>query len=242
MTNWDFACSDPVDISIDSWASGSIVVAGEPTSRVTVEVRAEPASAPTRRPARAGPGRFEDGQLYVHGPRVGYVPPQEGPRPHHQGAGRLQLRGQDRLCRPVLRRRAQRGVAAYRQRRPHRRLGPAMSRCRRASGDVLLNKAGGNSDRSIPPPATSRPPRSTATSGSTPPAAMSPSATAPARSPPTPPAATSSSARRRRPGRAGQRLRRPRGRRRARARRLPGPRQQLAAISAANSTPGDDER
>jgi Putative adhesin len=69
MSTWDFACSDPVDISIESWASGSIVVSGEPTSTVAVEV------VPT------GPGTdkddllaqvqvgFDDGQLYIRGPR-----------------------------------------------------------------------------------------------------------------------------------------------------------------------------
>jgi Putative adhesin len=70
MTNWDFPCSDPVDISIDSWASGSIVVAGEATAELTVEVL----------PTRSGDiadlitqvqVSFEDGQLYVRGPRLG---------------------------------------------------------------------------------------------------------------------------------------------------------------------------
>jgi hypothetical protein len=69
MTTWDFACSDPVDISIDSWASGSIVVSGEPTSTIAVEV------VPRRRSsdiddllAQVQVG-FEDGQLFIRGPR-----------------------------------------------------------------------------------------------------------------------------------------------------------------------------
>ncbi len=70
MTNWDFACSDPVDISVDSWGAGSVVVSGEPTSALVVEV------VPSHR--RAAPDdlleqiqvEFEDGQLYVRGPRV----------------------------------------------------------------------------------------------------------------------------------------------------------------------------
>ena len=70
MTNWDFACSEPVDISIDTWASGTIVVSGEPTSALLVEV------VPSHR--RAGIDdlmdqiqvEFEDGQLYIRGPRV----------------------------------------------------------------------------------------------------------------------------------------------------------------------------
>jgi DUF4097 and DUF4098 domain-containing protein YvlB len=70
MTNWDFACSDPIDISIDGWASGSIVVSGEPTSTLTVEV------VPGHRRADIGElldqirVEFEDGQLYIRGPRI----------------------------------------------------------------------------------------------------------------------------------------------------------------------------
>jgi DUF4097 and DUF4098 domain-containing protein YvlB len=69
MSTWDFACSDPVDISIDQWTSGSIVVSGEPTSTVTVEV------VPSRRSTDVDDllaqvqVAFDDGQLYVHGPR-----------------------------------------------------------------------------------------------------------------------------------------------------------------------------
>jgi len=71
MTTWEFPSSDPVDISIDSWASGSIVVAGEPTNDVIVEV------LPTRKKGDAADliaqveVSFEDGQLYVRGPRLG---------------------------------------------------------------------------------------------------------------------------------------------------------------------------
>jgi DUF4097 and DUF4098 domain-containing protein YvlB len=69
MTKWDFACSDPVDISVDNWGSGSIVVSGEPTSSIIVE------AVPSYRHADEGlldqvQVAFEDGQLYVHGPRV----------------------------------------------------------------------------------------------------------------------------------------------------------------------------
>jgi DUF4097 and DUF4098 domain-containing protein YvlB len=70
MTNWDFACSDPVDINVNDWGSGSIVVSGEPTSSITVEV------VPTRRSAGVDDlldqvqVTFEDGQLYIAGPRV----------------------------------------------------------------------------------------------------------------------------------------------------------------------------
>src|SRR5215467_282597 len=68
MTKWDFPCSDPVDISIDGWASGSIVVSGEPTDTVIVEIE------PSRRGRAADllddiQVAFEDGQLYIRGPR-----------------------------------------------------------------------------------------------------------------------------------------------------------------------------
>jgi Toastrack DUF4097 len=68
MTKWEFPCSDPVDISVDSWASGSIAVAAEPTGTLVVEVE----------PSHRGRGAdlvddvqvaFEDGQLYIRGPR-----------------------------------------------------------------------------------------------------------------------------------------------------------------------------
>lgn len=68
MTTWDFPCSDPVDISVDGWASGSIVVSGEPTETLVVEVVA------TRRSGAADlldqvEVEFDDGQLSIRGPR-----------------------------------------------------------------------------------------------------------------------------------------------------------------------------
>jgi len=69
MTTWDFACSDPVDISIDSWASGSIVVSGEPTSTVAVEVVASRRSADAEDLLAQVQVGLEDGQLYIRGPR-----------------------------------------------------------------------------------------------------------------------------------------------------------------------------
>lgn len=78
MTKWDFPCSDPVDISIDSWASGSIAVSGEPTDTVIVEV--EPSSHPVR-PADLLEDvqvAFEDGQLYIRGPRGINLRPRTG--------------------------------------------------------------------------------------------------------------------------------------------------------------------
>jgi hypothetical protein len=68
MTKWDFPCSDAVDISIESWASGSIAISGEPTDTVVVEVE------PSRR-SRATDllddvhVAFEDGHLFIRGPR-----------------------------------------------------------------------------------------------------------------------------------------------------------------------------
>jgi len=71
MTQWDFACSDPVDISIDSWASGSVVVAGEPTSTLNVEVIPAHHGADVEDLLEQVRVEFEDGQLYVRGPRAG---------------------------------------------------------------------------------------------------------------------------------------------------------------------------
>ncbi len=70
MTSWDFTSSDPVDISIDSWVSGSIVVAGEPSSGVTVEVVPSHRGADVDELLAQIGVSFEDGQLYIHGPRA----------------------------------------------------------------------------------------------------------------------------------------------------------------------------
>jgi len=69
MSTWDFACSDPVDISIESWASGSIVVSGEPTSTVAVEVVPSRHSADVQDLLAEVQVGFDDGQLYIRGPR-----------------------------------------------------------------------------------------------------------------------------------------------------------------------------
>jgi DUF4097 and DUF4098 domain-containing protein YvlB len=69
MTNWDFACSQPIDIQVDSWASGSVAVAGEPTDTVTVHV--VPAHHGGDSEALLSEVRvsFEDGRLRISGPR-----------------------------------------------------------------------------------------------------------------------------------------------------------------------------
>ena len=69
MSTWDFACSDPVDISIESWGSGSIVVSGEPTSTVAVEVVPGSRSADVQDLLAEVQVGFDDGQLYIRGPR-----------------------------------------------------------------------------------------------------------------------------------------------------------------------------
>lgn len=69
MTNWEFPCSEPVDIDVDKWASGSVAIACEPTQMITVEVD------PARRrfdetlleEVRVS---FDGQQLKVSGPRV----------------------------------------------------------------------------------------------------------------------------------------------------------------------------
>jgi len=69
MSTWDFACSDPVDISIDSWGSGSIVVSGEPTSSLAVEVVPSSRGADVQDLLAQVQVGFDDGQLYIRGPR-----------------------------------------------------------------------------------------------------------------------------------------------------------------------------
>jgi hypothetical protein len=73
MTRWDFPCSDPVDIAIDNWASGSIVLAGEPTDTVVVEVVPSPRSRSAAALDQVEV-EFDDGQLFVRGPRLGSFP------------------------------------------------------------------------------------------------------------------------------------------------------------------------
>jgi DUF4097 and DUF4098 domain-containing protein YvlB len=71
MTTWNFPCSEPVDISIDSWGSGSIAVSGEPTSSIAVEVLPSHNGADVDDLLSEVRVSFEDAQLYVHGPRHG---------------------------------------------------------------------------------------------------------------------------------------------------------------------------
>jgi hypothetical protein len=67
MATWDFACSDPIDVSVSNWIAGSIVVSGHPTSSVVVEVVASHRNAELVDQVQVA---FEDGQLSVQGPRV----------------------------------------------------------------------------------------------------------------------------------------------------------------------------
>jgi hypothetical protein len=69
MTRWDFPYSDPVDVSIDSWISGSIVVSGEQTSTVAVEVAPSHRGADVAELLTQIQVAFDDGQLYIRGPR-----------------------------------------------------------------------------------------------------------------------------------------------------------------------------
>lgn len=68
MTTWNFPCSDPIDIAIDNWTSGSIVLAGESTDQVVVEV------VPSRRSTADLLDQieveFDDGQLAIRGPQA----------------------------------------------------------------------------------------------------------------------------------------------------------------------------
>lgn len=69
MATCDFAWSDPIDISVDDWTAGSIVVAGEPTTAVVVEVTPSHRQADLTDQVQVA---FEDGQLYVRGPRAAF--------------------------------------------------------------------------------------------------------------------------------------------------------------------------
>jgi hypothetical protein len=71
MSTWDFACSDPVDISIDSWASGDIVVSGEPTNTLAVEIVPSGHGADVQDLLSQVQVDFDDGQLYIRGPQLG---------------------------------------------------------------------------------------------------------------------------------------------------------------------------
>lgn len=71
MTHWDFACSDPVDISVDAWTSGSVLIAAEATSTVTVDVVPSSRSADAAGLADQVEVGFDDGQLFIRGPRGG---------------------------------------------------------------------------------------------------------------------------------------------------------------------------
>lgn len=71
MTSWDFPCADPVDIDIDSWSSGSVAIAAEPTDTVTVEVVPSRAHADLDDLLADVRVSFDDGRLQIVGPRFG---------------------------------------------------------------------------------------------------------------------------------------------------------------------------
>ncbi len=68
MTNWEFPCSEPIDIDIDSWASGSVAVSGEATQTVTVEVVPASLHADDALLSEVSV-EFDGGHLEVKGPR-----------------------------------------------------------------------------------------------------------------------------------------------------------------------------
>jgi hypothetical protein len=70
MTQWDFPCSDPVDISIDLWTSGGIFLSGEPTDTIVVEVVPSHRGSHVTDLVDQVTVAFEDGQLYIRGPRI----------------------------------------------------------------------------------------------------------------------------------------------------------------------------
>ncbi len=194
MTTWDFPCSEPVDISVDSWLSGSIAISGEPTSSILVEVLPTFDGRGAEELLQELQVSFDDGRLYVRGPRYA----------SHRRKTSLDLIIKTPAGSACTAKTASADVACIGE------LGELTvqtasgdvtadvisgdATIHSASGDVLLNGASGTMSRSTRPPATSRRTRSRAICGSTPPAATSPLATARARCPATPPAATSVSA------------------------------------------------
>lgn len=70
MTTWDFPCSEPVEVSIDSWASGSIVLSAEPTTEITVDVVPSHRRSDVEDLLAQVQVSFEDGQLLIQGPRA----------------------------------------------------------------------------------------------------------------------------------------------------------------------------
>jgi DUF4097 and DUF4098 domain-containing protein YvlB len=71
MTTWDFPCSEPVEISVDSWLSGTIAVSGEPTGSILVEILPTRPGSDAEALMSEVQVSFDDGKLYVHGPRYG---------------------------------------------------------------------------------------------------------------------------------------------------------------------------
>lgn len=69
MTNWDFPCSQPIDIQVDSWASGSVAVAGEPTDTVTVQVVPVHPGGDSQALLSQVRVSFDDGRLRIAGPK-----------------------------------------------------------------------------------------------------------------------------------------------------------------------------
>jgi DUF4097 and DUF4098 domain-containing protein YvlB len=69
MTTWEYPCSDPVEVQVEPWASGSIAVSGEPTDTVSVEVVARRPSPDTDQLIASVKVTFADGKLTIVGPQ-----------------------------------------------------------------------------------------------------------------------------------------------------------------------------
>lgn len=70
MTNWEFPCSEPVDIDIDSWPAGSVAVSGEATETITVEVTAADRRVDEALLAEVRVS-FDGARLQISGPKWG---------------------------------------------------------------------------------------------------------------------------------------------------------------------------
>ena len=120
MTTWDFPCSEPVDISVDSWLSGSIAISGEPTSSILVEVLPTFDGRGAEELLQELQVSFDDGRLYVRGPRYASHRRKTSLDLIIKTPAGSSLHGQDGLGGRRVHRRTGRADGADRQRRRHR--------------------------------------------------------------------------------------------------------------------------
>lgn len=70
MTTWEFPCSEPAEVNIARWASGSVAVSGETTDVISVEVVASRPNASVDDLLDEVKVTFDSGKLSVRGPKL----------------------------------------------------------------------------------------------------------------------------------------------------------------------------